>query len=67
MDEERKKFQNVVTDFEYVNNIDEDRTPLSASDKINVEIAFQLKRIADTLEGWTCEGALGTYECNAKR
>ena len=53
------------TNFEYADNIDEDREPLTNSDKVQLEIAFQLKRIADRLEAWQCEGALGTFECNS--
>jgi len=53
------------TEFEYVDKIDEDRHPLDNKDKIQIEIAYQLKRIADRLEAWQCEGALGTFECNS--
>ena len=30
------------------------------------EVTKQLKRIADKLDEWTCEGALGTFECNSR-
>jgi len=53
------------TEFEYAESIDEDKQPLSNTDKIQLEIAHQLKRVADRLEAWQCEGALGTFECNS--
>ena len=38
------------TNFEYIDSIDEDKTPINKEDKIQLEIAFQLKRIADRIK-----------------
>ena len=53
------------TEFEYINSIDEDKTPIIGEALIQLEIAYQLKRIADRLIAWECEGALATFECNS--
>ena len=55
-----------MSEYEYINNIDEDKEVINKEDKIQMEIAHQLKRIADKLDDWTCEGALGTFECNSR-
>jgi hypothetical protein len=53
---------NEETEFKYIDNIEEDKTPIGKEDKIQIEIAYQLKRIADKLESWEGEGELGTFD-----
>jgi len=54
------------TKFKYIDS--DDKSYSNSYDRaVQLEIAHQLKRIADRMEAWQCEGALGTFECNSKK